>query len=309
MITKLLLELPPGHRIVLFELIKFLSKVASKSTMNKMDASNLSIVFGPNILIHKEMTVAMALQETPAVTGITETLITEFPQIFPPDFVPNVHNIEKTGLLLKKGKYGNKWRSRFVHLNGNRRLFVYYEDENHFNNPDQEPLGEINLSECIICPAMDRPYCFKIISPSRTYWFAAANQEDLEQWRDSVNNLSALQDAELSLVPGSQAAKLSRLNARGSWYIPKTGVTNINIPHELTTDPSSNLANHSSGSDDDILLSSDSRSNDRTKSKPRPSLSHREKRPSPLSEHRRKPSRPLRKRTLRKTPRKKRFLP
>lgn len=62
--------------------MEFLVRVANNSHINKMDASNLGTMLGPNLLRSDETTMHQLLQEAVKVAVVVQTLITEFPKIF-----------------------------------------------------------------------------------------------------------------------------------------------------------------------------------------------------------------------------------
>jgi hypothetical protein len=71
-------KLPKFNFILLNFLIEFLHHVAAHSDKNKMDAKNLSYVFGPNFLRKQELT----LIDIEKINNFVELLIRYYPEIF-----------------------------------------------------------------------------------------------------------------------------------------------------------------------------------------------------------------------------------
>jgi hypothetical protein len=59
-----------------------LYKVAENSAVNRMTASNLSIVIAPNILRCHEQSIESIIQDTPMLNAVVESIIKNYPTIF-----------------------------------------------------------------------------------------------------------------------------------------------------------------------------------------------------------------------------------
>ncbi|EFC49102.1 hypothetical protein NAEGRDRAFT_78320 [Naegleria gruberi] len=84
-IRNVLRFLPRSNYFVLKKLCKFLNTIHNNSSINKMDASNLAIVFAPNILRPPPMycnVLQMQLSEARFATSLTESLIAEYEFFF-----------------------------------------------------------------------------------------------------------------------------------------------------------------------------------------------------------------------------------
>ena len=68
-------ELPPSNRAIVAFLMRFLARVAQYSEVNKMSASNLGIVFAPNILRTRVETYETVARDTPLTIGVIKSLI------------------------------------------------------------------------------------------------------------------------------------------------------------------------------------------------------------------------------------------
>lgn len=73
-------KLPDQNYVVLKFLVEFLSLVIDRCDMNKMTASNLSVVFGPNLAWSNDKT--MSLASIGPINGFTEYLLTNMHQVF-----------------------------------------------------------------------------------------------------------------------------------------------------------------------------------------------------------------------------------
>ncbi|KAJ5067681.1 spermathecal physiology variant [Anaeramoeba ignava] len=81
-IAKLLLLLPERNQVILQYLMQFLWEIASHSKENKMDASNLSIVFGPNIIRKKKTNPKKEMKDFDKIKNLTTFLIENEKKIF-----------------------------------------------------------------------------------------------------------------------------------------------------------------------------------------------------------------------------------
>ncbi|GAM26167.1 hypothetical protein SAMD00019534_093420, partial [Acytostelium subglobosum LB1] len=77
-------RIPNDNRLVLTRLVSLLVKISERYEINRMDAKNLSIVFGPTVLKPRTPTLdRMALMsETQTLCGIMQMLIEDFEYIF-----------------------------------------------------------------------------------------------------------------------------------------------------------------------------------------------------------------------------------
>lgn len=81
-ITNLVHTLPPCHFATLKHLMELLYKICKNSQVNKMHSSNLAIVIAPNILRSDEQSMESIIQDTPIVTAVVESLISNYPTVF-----------------------------------------------------------------------------------------------------------------------------------------------------------------------------------------------------------------------------------
>lgn len=80
-ISQLLKSLPPENYRLLKYLFTFLREVEAKSAVNRMTATNLGIVIGPNILRPEVETIETSLS-SPQVNRVVEDAITNFDSVF-----------------------------------------------------------------------------------------------------------------------------------------------------------------------------------------------------------------------------------
>ncbi|KAI8483717.1 Si dkeyp-35f12.3 [Branchiostoma belcheri] len=102
-----------------------------------------------------------------------------------------------TGYLYKLsgGRVGKQWRKRWFVLKKDNTLYYYKTQE------DKEPLGTIVLANYTITPAHEigRTHAFKASRfNTRTYYFSAASEEEMDMWSQLLNQASA-QSAKLDV--------------------------------------------------------------------------------------------------------------
>ncbi|KAJ5071810.1 rho gtpase-activating protein 68f [Anaeramoeba ignava] len=81
-LTKLLLMLPEDNQIILKYIFKFLNKVANHSDINKMNSSNLAVVFGPNIFRAKKSKIKQEAKDFRSIQSLTKHFIDNCDEIF-----------------------------------------------------------------------------------------------------------------------------------------------------------------------------------------------------------------------------------
>lgn len=84
-IKRLVDELPEPHYSTLRYLVGHLSRVAGKSNVNKMEARNLAIVFGPTLIRPGDDSTVTMVTDMSHQCRIVETLIDKVEFFFPPD--------------------------------------------------------------------------------------------------------------------------------------------------------------------------------------------------------------------------------
>lgn len=84
-IKRLVDELPEPHYSTLRYLVGHLSRVAAKSHINKMEARNLAIVFGPTLIRPGDDSTVTMVTDMSHQCRIVETLIDKVDFFFPPD--------------------------------------------------------------------------------------------------------------------------------------------------------------------------------------------------------------------------------
>jgi dual adaptor for phosphotyrosine/3-phosphotyrosine/3-phosphoinositide len=84
----------------------------------------------------------------------------------------------KEGYLTKLGRIRKTWRVRWFILRN--QYLSYYRTKQH-----RKPLGTLNLTEAIsvdLDNSKQKEFCFRIIMPSRTWYFLGNSVEDSQQW-------------------------------------------------------------------------------------------------------------------------------
>ena len=84
-IKRLIDELPESHYYTLRFLVSHLARVAAKSSVNKMDAKNLAIVFGPTLIRPGDDSTVAMVNDMAHQCKIVETLIDKIDFFFPSD--------------------------------------------------------------------------------------------------------------------------------------------------------------------------------------------------------------------------------
>lgn len=84
----------------------------------------------------------------------------------------------KEGYLTKLGRIVKSWRVRWFILRN--QYLSYYRTKQH-----RKPLGTLNMTRAIsvdIDNSKEKEFCFRVIMPSRTWYFIANSVEDCQQW-------------------------------------------------------------------------------------------------------------------------------
>ena len=82
-LTVLVHSLPPENFCLLKTLCTFLQEITKHEEINKMNARNLSTVFGPNLLRFPDNNdMLMIMRDTPRLSSVTSAMITLSPNIF-----------------------------------------------------------------------------------------------------------------------------------------------------------------------------------------------------------------------------------
>jgi hypothetical protein len=79
---KIVYNLPASHYDTTKHLFAFLHKIHQKSSVNKMTAENLGIVFGVNLLRGKDLNLHDTLKHNSAINKCTQILIADYAEIF-----------------------------------------------------------------------------------------------------------------------------------------------------------------------------------------------------------------------------------
>jgi small GTP-binding protein len=82
-LSRLITQLPDHNRNSLKVLAKYLREVHDDSSVNKMHASNLSVVFGPTLIRERESNPAALLKDMKFQYGVIKDFIDHFERLFP----------------------------------------------------------------------------------------------------------------------------------------------------------------------------------------------------------------------------------
>lgn len=74
-----------------------------------------------------------------------------------------------------------------------RRWIVMQHDKlEYYRNPsDSSPAGSISLVSCHATVCTIRAHCLELITPDRSYWFAAETQPEINSWIETIMATSA----------------------------------------------------------------------------------------------------------------------
>ena len=84
----------------------------------------------------------------------------------------------KEGYLTKQGRIRKTWRIRWFILRN--QFLSYYRTKQH-----RKPLGTLDLTDAIsvdLDNSKEKEFCFRVIMPSRTWYFLGNSVEDSQQW-------------------------------------------------------------------------------------------------------------------------------
>ena len=92
-----------------------------------------------------------------------------------------------TSYLQKRSKLLKIWRNRYCVLTENFLLTYKSAEKN------SQSSNSIKLSGCISVKdadkILDKKYCFELTTKKRIFYFQAKNQENKEEWIDTVNKI------------------------------------------------------------------------------------------------------------------------
>ena len=87
-----------------------------------------------------------------------------------------------TGYLTKRSAWLKEWRKRYFVLKGNKLYFA--------NNPQKEPHGCIDLSECLTVKSAEertsKKHCFEVATPDATYFMYAETEKEKDEWIGAI---------------------------------------------------------------------------------------------------------------------------
>jgi Putative GTPase activating protein for Arf/PH domain len=92
----------------------------------------------------------------------------------------------KRGYLSKRGNARIKdWKRRWVVVDPADACLRYYNREG-----DSEQLGEIVLVSCQVKVFSGRKHTLQLVAPHRTYYFAAGNADEMQEWSQAISQAS-----------------------------------------------------------------------------------------------------------------------
>ena len=101
-----------------------------------------------------------------------------------------------TSFLQKRSKLLHRWRNRFCVLTENYLLTYKSADIN------TDTSNIITLSECTSVGdadrTLDKRFCFELSNRNRTFYFQAKNEENKEEWIDTLTKILEMKKSNLS---------------------------------------------------------------------------------------------------------------
>eukprot|EP01119_Soliformovum_irregulare_P014976 TRINITY_DN4162_c0_g1_i1.p1 TRINITY_DN4162_c0_g1~~TRINITY_DN4162_c0_g1_i1.p1 ORF type:complete len:561 (+),score=167.40 TRINITY_DN4162_c0_g1_i1:1839-3521(+) len=189
--------LPSHNRFCLLYLLRFLKKYSENSLRTKMDATNLALCWGPNILRSHEDTKMESLAiDATTVVHILETLISEVDYMAE---VPTKHNLvapedrpypegQISGWLVKQGGSVKTWKRRWFVFQD--LVLFYFKSE---KESSASALGKIPVLSYMVEKAdkdnTKKPFPFKLTHPGpcRTWYFSASSESARDKWMTTIN--------------------------------------------------------------------------------------------------------------------------
>eukprot|EP01117_Protostelium_nocturnum_P016660 TRINITY_DN6651_c0_g1_i1.p1 TRINITY_DN6651_c0_g1~~TRINITY_DN6651_c0_g1_i1.p1 ORF type:complete len:900 (-),score=261.88 TRINITY_DN6651_c0_g1_i1:44-2743(-) len=215
----LIQRLPIENQLILKYLCSFLGRVASFSSVNRMNQTNLAIVFSPNLLRPAVYDPVRFMSDNPVINNIVETLILENSRLFkdvgPPEVkhtsssnrpVPpggskpvlepnrqaNTNNKPEPSpyasmpndKILKEGilfrKVEKKWKDAWVQLTRHRIVFC---------NRERQAKQTLDLYSVAVGNSSDRPHCFVITKAGSSEYLAAGDAADFTSWTNAIHQI------------------------------------------------------------------------------------------------------------------------
>jgi len=91
------------------------------------------------------------------------------------------------GWMRKHGGTFRPWRNRFFMLEG--RTVWYFANENSLDKAKAKGVMRlVQGSEVLVDDSYTKPYCFNINTPQRKYIVQAANDEEMIEWMEALQN-------------------------------------------------------------------------------------------------------------------------
>jgi hypothetical protein len=91
------------------------------------------------------------------------------------------------GWMRKHGGTFRPWRNRFFMLEG--RTVWYFGNESNLDKAKSKGVIRLVLgSEVLVDDSYTKPYCFNINTPERKYIVQAANDEEMMEWMEALQN-------------------------------------------------------------------------------------------------------------------------
>jgi hypothetical protein len=86
-IKKVIEMMPHPNIAVLVELTRFLCLVVARCDENKMTSGNLAVVFAPNLLRHRDLSIESVMSDTQPAVQLMESLISHYDSLLGVSFI------------------------------------------------------------------------------------------------------------------------------------------------------------------------------------------------------------------------------
>ncbi|KAF2074119.1 hypothetical protein CYY_004561 [Polysphondylium violaceum] len=238
-IKSIIQKVPPHYYIVLDYIIAFLHRICQHSNTNKMDSSNLAIVFAPNLLKSKTETAEQIVNDSPRSTSILKIIIENYSELFEKDPI----TLEKVETKPLKSYFSEDFLlpTKYETINLDKEIAEIFEEEVE----DALSRGQIPSISAVAAANADnhhhhphnhsssnRPSVFQVFgggSTSNTNSVNAIKQQSMDDTASSPD----------ISVDGRQNDEEDDLDDEDEELKGK-GHSNNNISPSLSTSPSSN---------------------------------------------------------------------
>ncbi|KJE90767.1 hypothetical protein CAOG_02021 [Capsaspora owczarzaki ATCC 30864] len=98
-----------------------------------------------------------------------------------------VNEVHKTGYMTKQGGANKNWKRRWFVLTETQ--LKYFKTSDCIIDDDSDLLGQIDLNEisCVESATNKRSFCFKLVTPDRTYFISCESDAEAAEWMSAIS--------------------------------------------------------------------------------------------------------------------------